>query len=136
VNCFTCPGFASVTFVHSLAQSESCMEFVLNTLLRLVNSSRVLNSGRLTSFITLLILPQCFWHLAHFFWIYQCGSRVIFTQYSVDLFMRSRLLLQPVECHDFPFLDPARPPQCNRVPLSLVVPFRATFPSLCMSQVP
>jgi hypothetical protein len=43
---------------------------------------------------------------------------------------------QPAECHDFPFLDPVEPPQCIRVSLPLVVPFHATFPSLCMSRVP
>jgi hypothetical protein len=66
-----------IIFAYSSAHSESCLVCVWNTSLRLINSSGVLNSGSLTSFITLLILPQCFWHLAHFSWISRCGSRDI-----------------------------------------------------------
>jgi hypothetical protein len=73
-NCCTCPGLASVIFVHSSVHSESCSACILNTSLRLINSSGEPNSGSPTSLITLLILSQCFWHLAHCSWISRCGS--------------------------------------------------------------
>ena len=77
VTCHTCPGLALATFVHSSAHRESYSAYILSIFLMSINSLGLLNSRSSTYFITLLILSQCFWHLAYCSWISQCGSRDI-----------------------------------------------------------
>jgi hypothetical protein len=88
----TCLSLMSIIFASSSVHSESCLACDSTTSLRLMKLSGVPNPGSLISFITLIILSQCFLHLIHCSWISRCGSREILAQYLVDCFMRLRLL--------------------------------------------